>query len=380
MSGSPSLSFLYCPEASALPWTNYFILRFQEDKVFSSHLNSFVPIRQSPVWKSNGNVRQGVEMRLGTPLVALNSWCVKVTALPEYIEIYASEPAKSQAPRHSCSCFEAVRKLLAASYREQTPLRAPPHAPLNIPTPVCFKPTCGELIHCCGGRLTATSFEPPPSPPHPPPVVAISFQAPLVPWRRGQTGKHCFFFLECVRRFEKCGTTAASVMEKSRSGSRVCRGVEPLTGQMGNPAVAPLPSTPCRKLACLYRKRSLGQLRNQITSSFLCAPPPSVRERVCMCVFVEGSSSLNEECMTYTVGCQMDTWLHPPHYHFHFHPFCRQPTVSFTQEMVADFHPNGQDMMGLMKINGALGVNEVIVASAGWRWGSGWGVDEFDGQ
>lgn len=52
-------------------------------------------------------------------------------------------------------------------------------------------------------------------------------------------------------------------------------------------------------------------------------------------------------------------------------PLCRQPTVSFTQEMLANFHPNGQDMMGLMKINGTPGVNEVIVASAG---GCGGGV------
>lgn len=42
--------------------------------------------------------------------------------------------------------------------------------------------------------------------------------------------------------------------------------------------------------------------------------------------------------------------------------------------MLANFHPNGQDMMGLMKINGTPGVNEVIVASAG-----GWG-GVFDGQ
>lgn len=45
--------------------------------------------------------------------------------------------------------------------------------------------------------------------------------------------------------------------------------------------------------------------------------------------------------------------------------FCRQLTVSFAQEMLANFHPNGQDMMGLMKINGTPGVNEVIVASVG---------------
>lgn len=62
----------------------------------------------------------------------------------------------------------------------------------------------------------------------------------------------------------------------------------------------------------------------------------------------------------------------PTPYQHHLHstlalcpPSCRQPTVSFTEEMVADFHTNGWGMMGLMKINGMPGVSEIIVAPAG---------------
>lgn len=140
--------------------------------------------------------------RAGSPLLALSGRRVNLAALLLVLiyaaEIYESKPPKSRALRHSCSCFEAVRKLLAAnqSSRVDTPRRTPP--PRTHPqTPARFEPTCGELIHRCGGRLTATSSEPPlpdtPSSLPPPPMVAISFQAPLALWRRGQTGKRRFF-------------------------------------------------------------------------------------------------------------------------------------------------------------------------------------------
>lgn len=78
--------------------------------------------------------------RAGSPLLALSGRHVNLAALLLVLmyaaEIYESKPPKSRALRHSCSCFEAVRKLLAAnqSSRVDTPRRTPP-PPAHTPKP-----------------------------------------------------------------------------------------------------------------------------------------------------------------------------------------------------------------------------------------------------
>lgn len=240
---SPSLSFPLAP-----PWTNSYRSRcFRDEGWFSCAISEvfffFQPIWPftAPRWKWKG------KRRAGSPLLAaLDGRGVTDcrTAVGSYFyagEIYESKrPEEPSPPPQLQLFFKAVRKLLAAnqSSRADTPRRNPPLPPAR------FEATCGELIHRCGGRLTATSSEPP-YPPHappplpPPPVVAISFQAPLALWRRGQTGKCVFFPLRvCVCHETPTMAAAASVM----GHPRVCvGGLSPWPGQTGTPPPQTLP-------------------------------------------------------------------------------------------------------------------------------------------
>lgn len=165
--------------------------------------------------------------RAGSPLLALSGRRVNLAALLLVLiyaaEIYESKPPKSRALRHSCSCFEAVRKLLAAnqSSRVDTPRRTPP-PPHTPPNPGPFR-THLRGIDPSLRRPTDSYFLRAPPPRHPifPPPSAngchlfsssISVVAARTDWEAP------FFFLVCVRvaASKHAGLTAAPVMENPR--------------------------------------------------------------------------------------------------------------------------------------------------------------------
>lgn len=117
-------------------------------------------------------VEVGGKRQAGSPLLALNGRRVKnsprccwfLFTRPKYTK---ANPRIAELFATAAVVLRPVRKLLAAnqSSRAHTPRRNPLCMPPPQP-PARFEPTCGELIHRCGGRLTATSSEPPP-PRHP---------------------------------------------------------------------------------------------------------------------------------------------------------------------------------------------------------------------